>query len=95
MNTASHNLIPTADSFRRAAHASVKISQNGDGTRPRDPLRHVIPGDGQATAEALAIVRNITGRVIANGAGPESFQNTAPAARAALRRWALLNGENA
>ncbi|WP_406245862.1 hypothetical protein ACI7YT_12540 [Microbacterium sp. M] len=95
MNTASHALIPTADSFRRAARASVKITPNSDGTRPRDPLRHVIPGDGQATAEALAIVRNITGRVIANGTGSDAYQNTAPAARAALRRWALLNGENA
>jgi hypothetical protein len=50
-----------------------------------DPLIGVIPGDGQATPETLAAVMRITGRVISR----EQYQNTAPACRAALRRWAL------
>lgn len=50
-----------------------------------DPLRAAIPGDGLATAAALALAHSITGRKITRS--PET-PNTAPAARAALRRWA-------
>ena len=59
-----------------------------------DPARKYIPEipeSGAATSEVLALVKMITGRKIARN----GFFNSAPAARAALRRWAVLNeGEN-
>jgi hypothetical protein len=58
---------------------------DSSGRMPGDPLNALIPGDGNTTPETLAAVMRITGRVISR----EQYRNTAPACRAALRRWAL------
>lgn len=70
----AHDMLP-ADKLREAAFESIKY-------RGEDPLEALIPGGGEATAEALALVKFITGRAIAQG--PVS----APVARISLRKWA-------
>lgn len=53
-------------------------------------LRFIIPGDGQATPAMLHAVAMATGRPRIRQ-GINSVTNTAPAARAALRRWAAVD----
>jgi hypothetical protein len=50
-------------------------------------LLGIVPGDGQATPEMLDAVAEATGRPRIRR-GENGITNTAPAARAALRRWA-------
>ena len=50
-------------------------------------LHTIIPGDGQASLEMLDAVAEATGRPRIRQ-GENGVVNTAPAARAALRRWA-------
>lgn len=50
-------------------------------------LLAIIPGDGQATPAMLDAVAEATGRPRIRQ-GEDGITNTAPAARAALRRWA-------
>lgn len=84
----------TADALRAAARQSIQTPPDPQsGRRIADPLRELIPGDMLATTEVLALVKFITGRTIARGTWETGYLNTAPAARAALRRWAVLNGE--
>jgi len=90
-HTASRPL--TADALKRAAVDAMSAPFDpATGRRVGDRLLDLIPGDGEATAEVLALVRNVTGRVITNR--QSEFLHTAPAARAALRRWAVLNRES-
>lgn len=93
MNTLKTRTL-TADALKRAAHTSLQMliwigSDPQSGRILADPLRDLIPGDANATTEAIAVVQNITGKTISKGTGPDKFANTAPAARAALRRWAM------
>lgn len=75
------------NALETAARASVRIAPE-NGIRPSDPLRELIPGDGLATRGTLDAVERITGRKITR----DYYQNTAPAARATLRRWAMREG---
>lgn len=74
--------LPTADTLRAAARRAASAAAPG-----LDDLHYVIPGNGDTSAEILALVKLVTGREIT----PGWPNRTAPAARAALRRWATLN----
>lgn len=69
--------------LKNAARESVTIPLH-DGDREDDPLRRLIEGDGQASALAIDLTEQITGKRITR----DAYQNTAPACRAQLRRWA-------
>lgn len=73
--------------YREAAAQSILCPIDPrNGHRINDPLRALIPGTHAATPMALYIVEQITGyRDHRDG------RFTAPASRAALRRWALKN----
>lgn len=80
-----HRSLP--DALRDAARRSIKIgTQNG--RRPDDPLRALIPGDGEITVEMSQAVSVVTGTPAHRRPPLGNAVNTAPAARAALRRWA-------
>lgn len=68
------------DQLKDAARASYAALRAGT-LATADPLRTLIPSDGGADPDTLATVETITGR-------PVTGVNLAPAARAALRRWA-------
>lgn len=79
-----------APSKRQIRNAAIVYAQQAtaghehgpDGRMLDDPLNVVISGDGPAAAGVLDAVEAITGKRPAG-------VNTAPAARAAMRRWAL------
>jgi hypothetical protein len=81
----------TLGALRDAARESMTITPDAAGNRVHDPLRALIPGDGQADEATRYAVWQITGRKITR----DQFLNTAPACRAALRRWAVRERENA
>lgn len=79
----------TLGALKDAARESMTILPDAAGNRRNDPLREFIPGDGQADSGTLFAVFQITGRKITR----DQFLNTAPACRAALRRWAVREKE--
>lgn len=95
MTTTTHYGNPHAlAALKDAARLSYVLLVN-NGTNPQsgringgDPLHSLIQGDGQASALARNLTEQITGKKIARGTGPDTYLNTAPGCRAALRRWA-------
>ena len=70
--------------------AEVSVSPPFDWNSPHDPLRRAIPGDGPVIEiGVLADVEDITGRRCVMRADGGTVVNSAPWARAALRRWAV------
>lgn len=86
--TTTHPDTHALEALRNAARESFALllhsGANRNGRVPADPLRRLIEGDGQASALARDLTEQITGKRITRA----EFQNTAPACRAALRRWA-------
>ena len=85
----AHDGTPEVSRLRMAATVYGQIVQAGgemvSGRTDGDPLPVAIPGDGHAPAEVVHAVEVLTGATIAR----DGSQLTAPACRAALRRWAL------
>lgn len=78
------------DALRAAAHRSVELGsarRNSGGVV--DPLRALIPGNGNATPEIIAAVTVVTGDFKHRKPPMGEAVNVAPAARARMRRWAL------
>jgi hypothetical protein len=86
---------PSAGELKKAAMRSVEISPDENGKRPRDPLRHLIPGDADTSWHVLWTVEQITGDTAHHRPPVGKAAHTAPSSRAALRRWALQNGGKA
>lgn len=82
--------------LQNAAQDSVALliqnATTANGRIHADPLHRYIQGDGQASPLAIDLTEQITGQKIERGTEPHQYQNTAPACRAALRRWAMREG---
>lgn len=76
------------DALRAAAVRSLQLLPKINAREASDPLRALIPGDGDATTEVLHAVYIVTGNFNHRRPPLGTAANTAPASRAQLRRWA-------